>query len=103
VNGARVYNEIKNLSVFEAYERNFWPDVNFFGDINEDYLVNASDALVILQVVVGKAEINYTQWAAGDVDANGQLNAKDALHVLQYAVNLIDWFPAEAELYGILI
>ncbi len=102
INGVRVYNGIENLALFEAYEQNFFPETFPFGDLDGDYLVNASDALRILRVAVGKEQVNQARFTVGDVDGSGELNAKDALLVLQFAVNMIDWFPVEMELYGIV-
>ncbi|MBR3844830.1 MAG: dockerin type I repeat-containing protein, partial [Clostridia bacterium] len=66
-----------------------------YGDVNVDEVVDAKDALHILQNAVGKREFTQLQFTAGDVDGNETIDAKDALLVLKKAVKKIDRFPAE--------
>ncbi len=67
----------------------------YYGDGNTDAAVNASDALLALQVAVDKQTVDWRQFVRLDVDENGILNAVDALLILRYAVGLIDAFPAD--------
>lgn len=62
------------------------------GDVTKDRAINASDALSVLQQVVGLISLDQVQSFAADVDRNGQISTVDALLVLQYTVNLIDHF-----------
>lgn len=59
------------------------------GDVNDDNKVNSSDALVILQSVVGlyTGEISLKN---GDLNNDKQINSTDALIVLQICVGLIE-------------
>ncbi len=102
INGQRIYMEFDHIADFENYQQLFWAGAYIYGDANGDGLINASDALVILKVAVGKAQLSKARFEANDVNADGNVDAKDALYVLQYAVEKIYWFPVETELYGIL-
>ncbi len=66
-----------------------------YGDINENDMVNAADALSVLKFAVGKQLFTDRQLILGDVDGDGAIDAKDALLILRYAVSLIDSFPVE--------
>ena len=67
-----------------------------YGDLNGDDDVSASDALTLLQVVVGKHEHdeNARCIAVSDVNKDGKISAADALNVLQFVVGKIQKFPA---------
>ncbi|MCL1822666.1 MAG: dockerin type I repeat-containing protein [Oscillospiraceae bacterium] len=56
------------------------------GDVDGDGKVTATDALWILQYVVGSREFDEDQEAAADVNEDGEINATDALWVLQLVV-----------------
>ena len=76
-----------------------WKDLgsigtNKLGDVMVDGEVNAADALLTLQVAVGKTTISMQGATAIDVDGNDDITAADALLILQYAVMKIDRFPA---------
>jgi parallel beta-helix repeat protein len=66
------------------------------GDVNCDGVVNAVDALFILQYVVGlrlgsdqcPAPVGYLYLPAADVNCDGGVDAVDALFVLQHVVGL---------------
>ncbi|MBR4282323.1 MAG: dockerin type I repeat-containing protein [Clostridia bacterium] len=64
------------------------------GDTNRDKIVDASDALNILQYAVGKLALTEAL-ARCDVDGSGEVNAVDALLILQYSVQKIRKFPVE--------
>lgn len=59
------------------------------GDVNQDGLVTAEDALDILKSVVGLLEADETFKTLGDMDGNGEITAEDALEVLKKVVGLI--------------
>jgi hypothetical protein len=63
------------------------------GDVDDDNVINATDALLALQVAVGKKQITLPQQIAADVNGDGKLDAVDALLILQYAVGKIKEFP----------
>ncbi|MBQ7548114.1 MAG: hypothetical protein IJT03_00250 [Clostridia bacterium] len=54
------------------------------GDVNSDGAVNSTDALSILQAVVGGKAFNKAQQLAADFDGNGSLNSNDALALMVY-------------------
>ena len=68
---------------------------NHYGDVDINGAVNAADALLALQVAVGKTTLTMQGAAALDVSGNGDVTAEDALLILQYAVGKITKFPIE--------
>jgi hypothetical protein len=56
--------------------------------------ITASDAVAVLQAVVGERALDAAQQLACDVNGDGRLSAVDALLVLQYKVGNITSFPA---------
>ena len=55
-------------------------------------LLDASDALLILQYSTNLRQFNNIQQILADVNYNGEIGPDDALSVLQHSVNLIDSF-----------
>ncbi|MBR4868686.1 MAG: hypothetical protein IKU10_05980, partial [Clostridia bacterium] len=56
------------------------------GDVDENGVVNATDALEVLKAVVGHVYLTYSQTLAADTDQNGTVGAADALVILQVVV-----------------
>ena len=54
------------------------------GDINDDKSITTEDALLALEISVGKSDPNIKKPENGDVDGNGRVNSADALAILQY-------------------
>lgn len=69
--------------------------VIFYGDVNDDGSIDAYDASLILQSVVGLKELDSDEFKRADVTDDSKVTAFDAALVLQRSVNLIDRFPAE--------
>lgn len=65
------------------------------GDMDDNGSVDASDALVALQVSVRLTTPNKAANRAGDVNGDGMINAMDALLMLQYSVKLISGFEVD--------
>lgn len=65
------------------------------GDVQGNGVVDAGDASLVLQYVVGARTLNEVQLAAADVDGNGEIQAADASLILQFVVGAISEFPAE--------
>ena len=64
------------------------------GDASLNSIVQAYDASLILQHVVGSITLNATQQGVSDVSGAAGITAYDASLVLQYVVGLINYFPA---------
>jgi parallel beta-helix repeat protein len=73
------------------------PSVTRYGDVNGDGAVNARDATLVLQHVVGLITFTPAQKEIGDVSGNGTISALDAAYILQYTVGLITAFPVESQ------
>ncbi len=62
-------------------------DAFALGDLNKDTMINAKDALLVLQIAVQKYQPSApAQVVAGDVNKDEKANAKDALEILKKAV-----------------
>jgi len=67
------------------------PSCTLLGDVNGDGIINIVDALLVAQVYVGLAPLNYNRSCA-DVNCSGTIDIVDALLIAQYYVGLIDSF-----------
>ena len=65
------------------------------GDLNRDGKITAADALMTLQIAVGKLQPDEEQAKAADVDGEDGVTATDALLILQYVVGKIKKFPVK--------
>jgi hypothetical protein len=64
---------------------------NILGDVNNDGLVNSTDALIVLSYDVGRdvsAFLDRINAGVGDVNGDGVTNSTDALFILSYDVGL---------------
>ena len=89
---------IGNVSVYDqAIEQyNALPKTEcLFGDVGNDTIITAKDALQVLRASVGKEELTHWQAYIADVNVDGAVNAKDALMMLQFAVNKREGFPVQ--------
>ncbi len=90
-----VTNSQKLADVLSAYEA-LPPEVTaLYGDVDQNGVVSAADALELLKSVVGKMELSDSQFLSADVDGNGVISAADALLILQKVVGKISVFPVE--------
>jgi len=60
------------------------------GDINGDGYVDPGDAMMTLQVAVGKLTLNAAETEAADVNCDGWVDAADAVRILRYFAGYID-------------
>ncbi len=67
--------------------------VGSLGGVNDDGLVNSTDALIILTADVGLDTSQFCPMNCGDVNGDGLVNSTDALIVLTYDVGLSVPFP----------
>ena len=58
------------------------------GDVNADGKVDAFDALLIQQAIIGSLPDGTTMYPRGDANCNGQIEVADALLVLRSTVGL---------------
>ncbi len=67
-----------------------------YGDIDGDKIVDATDALLVLQFTVDKiSNFSDVQKESADVDDDGVISVSDALYILHKSVDKIDKFPVE--------
>ncbi len=69
------------------------PSITMYGDADNNYCIDAADALCVLQHAVGKVFLGNT--TKSDVNGDDVVTAQDALLVLQYSVGKITKFPVE--------
>ncbi|MBR4282638.1 MAG: dockerin type I repeat-containing protein, partial [Clostridia bacterium] len=72
-----------------------WKDAALYGDLDGNDAINASDALLVLQISVNKVVPTDLQRIAADVNGDGVISAPDALLILQHSVAKIAKFPIE--------
>jgi len=68
--------------------------IPLLGDVSLNSIVQAYDASLVLQQVVGPPFLNTTQLGVADVSGTAGVTAFDASLILQYVVGLINYFPA---------
>lgn len=56
------------------------------GDLNNDGIINSTDALAVLMSTVNKKTLTEAEKAVADTTKDGTINSTDALMILQYAV-----------------
>ncbi len=66
-----------------------------YGDVDEDTKIGATDALWVLQSVVGKRQLTEKQQTAAEVSADQKITAEDALWILKYVVGKVEQFPVQ--------
>lgn len=88
-----VYNARTNKLVAATYGRGIWsydfaaPGAVLRGDPNNDGVVNAADALVIQQALMGmQLPITTRLFPAADANCDGKMDLLDAVLVLRFAV-----------------
>lgn len=59
------------------------------GDVDGNTEISATDALFVLQSVVGIRDLDETLQARADVNGDKKIDSTDALSILQYAVGII--------------
>lgn len=80
------YTKVASFSVTDSWEEAPYT----LGDVNMDGKINISDALLILQDIVGAVDLNEQQQQAANVDkSNASINVNDALKLLNYIVGNI--------------
>ena len=67
-----------------------------WGDANDDGIITAADAAMILRAIVGLSELNLQGAFNADVDGDLEVTAQDAVLILRYLIGLIEQFPIEA-------
>ena len=78
-----------NTAVYDSYKINIVKTASVKGDVNSDGKVNSTDALLVLQHVVGSKTIGYQYLHIADMDGDGQINSFDALQILRKSVALV--------------
>ena len=67
------------IAVSEAVDR------SALGDVNGDGQINVLDALMVLQAINDRLNLDAEQFARADLNSNGTLEAVEVLTILQYA------------------
>ena len=74
----------------------------YYGDYDRNGKINASDALEILKITVGKTALNYDTMHYLDVNVDYKINAGDALEILKYSVGKVQTFKAVDDFTGLV-
>lgn len=82
----QAYTEVASFQVTNSWEKAPY----ILGDVDMNGSVNITDALLVLQNIVGSAELNEQQRQAANVDlTDSAINISDALKILNYIVGNI--------------
>lgn len=86
--------DITNLDILIAAEEalaDLWDP----GDVNGDGVINVEDVILVMQSILGLAQLEEWQQEAADVDGDGVINVDDVILIMQYVLGLITEFPVE--------
>lgn len=61
----------------------------YYGDVNDDGVVNSADALILLNYTVGNNTKEFNLVKA-DINGDGNINSADALQILKVSVGLVE-------------
>ena len=86
----------ENLPVLDAHIHFEDQAPPFYGDVDGDGKISSSDALMVLQNVVGILDFSDGQLTVADVNGDRKISSSDALLILQHTVGIIDSFPVES-------
>lgn len=81
---ATIWNEHKDIEQVKAAKLDISLQKN--GDLNNDGVINSTDALAVLMSTVDKKTLTEAEKAVADTTKDGAINSTDALMILQYAV-----------------
>lgn len=65
-------------------------DTLIIGDINGDGIADSSDALSVLQIIVGTSDTDSDLYYLADINRDFEITSSDALSLLQYTAGVID-------------
>jgi hypothetical protein len=71
----------------------FTSTVGILGDVNNDGVVNSTDALIVLSADVGMDTSGFCPMNCGDVNGDGVVNSTDALVILAYDAGMDVPYP----------
>lgn len=94
VNVKMKLSKLKNIireEIQKLNKQNVQTRCGLCGDVDGDGQVTSQDASLIMQYIVGNAELPCPEQA--DVDGDGQITSQDASMIMQYIVGGIDEFP----------
>ena len=78
-----VSSKVEEAATFEVYA---------LGDVDQDGMVTAYDASVILQYAAKSVQLTSVEKLAADTDRDGSVTSYDASMILQYAAKIITGF-----------
>lgn len=83
------FEYLKTVADYDVYEPSEPQPTYVFGDLDDNGIANATDALMVLKIVVGKLIPDERQSIVADVNHDGSIGANDALKILQYVVGKV--------------
>jgi len=101
-NGTSVQELVTDEVDYTPWKTN-GPASPLMGDVSLNGLVQAYDASLILQKVVGSITLNSLQLQVADVSGTAGVTSYDASLILQYVVGIINSFPAEQTKSGTIL
>ena len=93
-NSYRELNLVAENGVIEIVE-NFAPTL--YDDVDCDGVVDGRDMTLLLQYLVGKAQLTDQGLANADCHLDGAIDVKDALALAQYLCDFVDMLPIDLQ------
>ena len=72
-----------------------WATTVAYGDVNDDGIINITDALLVLKHITDQSTLNAQQQQAADVNGDKIINITDALLILKHITDPNTPFPVE--------
>ncbi|PQQ66324.1 dockerin type I repeat-containing protein [Acetivibrio saccincola] len=73
------------------------PGPPYYGDLNEDGMINTMDAALLRRCILHFGNNNYIDFNAADLDGDGVVDSVDYTILTRYILNIIDRFPVEGD------
>lgn len=73
------------------------PGPPYYGDLNEDGMINTMDAALLRRCILHFGNNNYIDFNAADLDGDGVVDSVDYTILTRYILNIIDRLPVEGD------
>lgn len=86
-------SDVSNNNLFDVSDNQFEIYKPVYGDVDQNQIVQAYDASLILKHLTGSLSLTKKQLFNSDVSLDGTTSTIDAVKILQYVIQVIDSLP----------